>query len=212
VRAHFAGVDGALYSLAEALNERGLTSSGISLGWEIRRREGSWNKRLLRIIYPFPYENIIVAEAKDQGVDPFLAAGLIRQESMFKPTARSGAGAMGLMQVMPATGRILAKSLKIRKFTTPMLETPEVNVRIGMAYLKDQLSTWNNEPARFLAAYNAGPSRVERWQAFPEWGDDELFTERIPYDETRDYVKIVQHNARMYKALYGSGESGATAD
>ena len=120
---------------------------------------------------------------------------------------------MGLMQVMPATGKILAKSLKIRKFTPAMLETAEVNIHIGMAYLKDQLSTWNNKPARFLAAYNAGPTRVDRWSAFPEWTDDELFTERIPYEETRDYVKIVQHNARMYEALYGAGDvTAATPD
>jgi soluble lytic murein transglycosylase len=202
VRNHFASQEHASYSLAEALNARGFTSAGISVGWEIYRREGIWNKRLLRIIYPFPYKNIIVAEARERHIDPYFAAGLIRQESTFNPKARSGVGAMGLMQVMPATGRILAKSLKIRKFTPAMLETPEVNVHIGMAYLRDQLSTWNNHPARVLAAYNAGPTRVDRWRQFPEWGNDDLFTERIPYEETRDYVKIVQHNARMYKALY----------
>ncbi|MEO5509153.1 MAG: transglycosylase SLT domain-containing protein [Longimicrobiales bacterium] len=205
-RTHFTGISNALYPFAEALNKRGFASSGIALGWDIRRRDGSWNKRLLRIIYPFPYQNLIVAEARDRGVDPYLAAGLIRQESMFNPRARSGAGAMGLMQVMPATGKILAKSLNIRKFQPVMLETPEVNIHIGMAYLKDQLSTWSNKPARFLAAYNAGPTRVERWRAFPEWSNDELFTERIPYEETRDYVKIVQHNARMYEALYGAAQ------
>ena len=212
-RTHFAAINGASYSLAEALNARGFTSSGIALGWDIFRREGMWNKRLLRIIYPFPFQNIIVAEARDRGVDPFFAAGLIRQESMFNPRARSGVGAMGLMQVMPATGKILAKSMKIRKFKPEMLETPEINVHMGMAYLKDQLSTWGNRPARTLAAYNAGPTRVARWRNFPEWGDDELFTERIPFEETRDYVKIVQHNARMYKALYGSDPSQpATTD
>jgi soluble lytic murein transglycosylase len=79
-----------------------------------------------------------------------------------------------------------------------------------MAYLKDQLDTWDNRPARVLAAYNAGPSRVERWREFPEWRDDELFMERIPYEETRDYVKIVQHNARMYEALYGTERGPAT--
>jgi soluble lytic murein transglycosylase len=209
-RTHFASLPAASYTLAEALNARGFTAAGIALGWDIYRREGTWNKRLLRIIYPFPFEKIIKAEARDRGVDPFFAAGLIRQESLFNPKARSGAGAMGLMQVMPATAKILAKGMKIRKFKTAMLETPEVNIHIGMAYLKDQLSTWSNRPARTLAAYNAGPTRVNRWSAFPEWGNDELFTERIPFEETRDYVKVVQHNARMYRALYGDAKPAVT--
>jgi soluble lytic murein transglycosylase len=210
-RNHFAALKDASYSLAEALNARGFTAAGISVGWAIYRREGIWNKRLLKIIYPFPYQNIIVAEARERGVDPYFAAGLIRQESTFNPKARSGVGAMGLMQVMPNTGKILAKSLKIRKFKPAMLETPEVNVHIGMAYLKDQLTSWGGRPARVLAAYNAGPTRVQRWSKFPEWSNDDLFTERIPYEETRDYVKIVQHNARMYKALYAPAPSADAA-
>ena len=208
-RNHFASVPAASYSLAEELNARGFTSSGIALGWDIYRRDGRWNERLLRIIYPFPYQKIIVAEARERGVSPYLAAGLIRQESMFNPRATSGAGAMGLMQVMPATGKTLATALRIRKFSTPLLYSPDVNIRLGMAYLADQLRTWNNRPARVLAAYNAGPTRVERWSQFPEWKDDGLFTERIPYTETRDYVKIVQQNARMYEALYGSSPVSA---
>lgn len=208
-RTYFASVPAASYSLAEALNERGFTSNGITLGWDIYRREGAWNGRLLRIIYPFPYQKVIVAEARERGVDPYLAAGLIRQESMFNPRATSGAGAMGLMQVMPATGKTLATALKVRKFSPPLLYTPDVNIRLGMAYLADQLRTWNNRPARVLAAYNAGPTRVQRWSQFPEWSDDGLFTERIPYTETRDYVKIVQQNARMYEALYGPDALGS---
>ena len=210
-RAHFGSINSALYSFAEALNARGFTSAGITLGWDIRRREGVWNTRLLRIIYPFPYQNIIVAEAKERGVDPYLAAGLIRQESMFNPNAVSGAGAVGLMQVMPATGKILARTLKVRRFTASMLKSPEVNIHIGMAYLADQLRTWDQRPARVLAAYNAGPTRVDRWSQFPEWGNDELFTERIPFTETRDYVKIVQHNAQMYEALYSKPISSTDA-
>lgn len=203
-RRHFAQWDGALYSLAEGLNQRGYTSAGVSLGWELQRREGGWNVRLLRIVYPFPYRPIILAEAAERKVDPFLAAGLIRQESMFNPRARSGAGALGLMQVMPATGAALAKSAGIRNFKPEMLRQPDVNVHLGMRFLADQLRTWNGRVVPVLAAYNAGPARVQRWRSFPEWGRDELFAERIPYDETRDYVKIVQYNAAMYRALYGS--------
>ena len=203
-RRHFAQWDGAVYSLAEGLIQRGFTSTGISMAWDLYRREGAWNLRLLRILYPFPYQQIILAEAAERNVDPFLAAGLIRQESMFNPRAVSGAGAIGLMQVMPATGRALARQLSVRRFRSDLLKRPDVNIHLGMAFLADQLHTWNGRVAPVLAAYNAGPSRVERWRNFPEWGRDELFTERIPYQETRDYVRIVQRNAAMYRALYAN--------
>jgi soluble lytic murein transglycosylase len=203
VRRHMASFDGALYSLAEALNDRGFTGPGIALGWDIQRREGAWNTRLLRIVYPFPFRNIITAEARDRNVDPFLAAALIRQESMFNPRARSPVGALGLMQVMPATGNTLARTLGIKGFKPEMLTQPELNVHFGMAYLADQLRTYGNRLDAVLAAYNAGPSRVTRWRRFPEWNDRLLFAERIPFDETRDYVRIVQNNRRIYAALYG---------
>lgn len=202
VRRHFGAFDGALYDLAEALNERGFTTQGIGLGWDIYRREGAWNMRLLRIVYPFPFQNFVIAEARERGVDPFLAAALIRQESMFNPRARSPVGALGLMQVMPATGKTLARQLGITRFRDDLLTQPELNVHFGMAYLADQLSSYGDRLDAVLAAYNAGPTRVARWQDFPEYEDRLLFAERIPYDETRDYVRIVQNNRRIYEALY----------
>jgi len=203
-RRHFAPWDGALYALAEGLIERGFTRTGIAMGWDLYRREGAWNIRLLRIIYPFPYQQMILAEADERNVDPFLAAGIIRQESMFDPHAVSAAGAIGLMQLMPATARALASTLAVRKFQPGLLERPDVNLHLGMAFLADQLHTWNARVVPVLAAYNAGPARVARWRALPEWGRDELFTERIPYQETRDYVKTVQRNAALYRALYAT--------
>ena len=203
VRRHFAAFDGALYTLAEELNERGFTTQGIGLGWDIYRREGAWNLRLLRIVYPFPFRNIVIAEARDRDVDPFLAAALIRQESMFNPRARSPVGALGLMQVMPATGRTLARRLGVTRFDEDLLLQPELNIHFGMAYLADQLASYGDRLDAVLAAYNAGPTRVSRWRKFPEYQDRLLFAERIPYDETRDYVRIVQNNRRIYAALYG---------
>ncbi|MGH7505124.1 MAG: transglycosylase SLT domain-containing protein, partial [Longimicrobiales bacterium] len=210
-RRRFADSDATVYELAEALNARGLTTTGIGLGWDLYRREGGWNERLLRIVYPFPYREIIVAEARERGVDPFLAAGIIRQESMFNAHAISPAGAIGLMQVMPATGRILARSLDVKEFTDELLEKPEFNVTLGMNYLADQLAEYDDRLPVVLSAYNAGPTRVTRWrELFPEFEDDELFSERIPFEETREYVKIVQHNRRMYEALYGAVIGKAT--
>src|SRR5690606_18901915 len=92
-----------LYSLAEAMHERRETYDGIMLGRAIQRSTNAWNERLLRIVYPFPFRDEIVAEARRRGLDPNFVAGLIRQESMFQPAVRSSAGAIGLMQLMPAT-------------------------------------------------------------------------------------------------------------
>jgi soluble lytic murein transglycosylase len=210
VRSRFAGHDAALYALAEALNARGYTTIGIGIGWDLFRRADRWNERLLRIIYPFPYRDIVLAEAARRDVDPFLAAGLIRQESMFSARAVSPAGAIGLMQVMPETGEILARELDVRSFSPELLKKPEFNVTLGMRYLADQLDAYDGRLPVVLSAYNAGPTRVARWRTiFPEFPDDELFSERIPFEETRDYVKIVQQNRRMYRALYGEPTAAA---
>jgi soluble lytic murein transglycosylase len=207
VRRHFERFDGALYDLAEALNERGFTSAGVTLGRAIQRREGAWNVRLLRIVYPFPYRSIIMAEARERDIDPFLVAALIRQESMFNAQARSPVGAIGLMQVMPRTGTAIARTLRIPRFQTDMLTQPELNIVFGTTYLAEQLRTWSDRVDAVLAAYNAGPGRVARWQRFPEFHDRALFAERIPFDETRNYVRIVQNNRRIYAAIYGAADT-----
>ena len=202
LRQRFSASRPALYALAEALNQRDFTVTAIEIGWQLFRGNG-WDDRLLRIIYPFPFRNIIVAEARERGVDPFIAAGLIRQESMFNAQAVSATGAIGLMQVMPATGQALARQLGVHRFDTDMLKHAEYNAHLGMKYLSDQLGSFDGRLPAVLAAYNAGPHRVRSWREFPEFADDEQFAERIPFAETRDYVKVVQNNARIYRALYG---------
>jgi soluble lytic murein transglycosylase len=203
LRHQYRSNDAALYTLAEALNQRGITSAGIAIGWELHRRNGGWNDRLARIIYPFPFRDLIEQEAERRSVDTFLAAGLIRQESMFHAGAVSPAGAIGLMQVMPETGRQIAANLGFDRFSAAMLTRPEINVQLGMTYLADLLRSHPDRIDAALAGYNAGPHRVDRWRQFPEWNDPHLFAERIPFAETRGYVKIVQTNARIYHALYG---------
>ena len=205
-RGAFGSDAASMYALAEALNERGFTSDGISIGWELRRRE-PWNLRLLRIVYPFPFREAIVARAERHGINPYLAAGLIRQESLFNPRAVSPAGAVGLMQVMPPTGARIARRLGM-PFDPAQLRDPEVNITLGMQFLADMIDEYDGRLDAVLAAYNAGPARVDRWQQFPEWQHSELFGERIPYEETRDYVKIVQQNARLYEALYSPSATG----
>jgi soluble lytic murein transglycosylase len=191
-----------LYALGDALHQRVLPAAGVRVGRALQRQEGSWNEATLRLVYPFPYRTAIEREAARQGVDPFLVAGLIRQESGFQPAARSPAGALGLMQIMPATGTSLARELGIANFRTQRLTEPDLNIRMGTRYLATMLNRHGGRVTDALVAYNAGPTRINRWREFPEHGDTELFTERIPFTETRDYVRIVQTNAAIYRALY----------
>jgi soluble lytic murein transglycosylase len=202
VRSDVAGETAAEYALAEALNERGYTLSAINLGWELYRRDRKWNRRLLRIIYPFPYRGMVIPESRERDVDPYLVAGLIRRESAFDPAVTSGAGAIGLMQIMPPTGRTLARSEGPPGFEPALLKQPEVNVHLGTRYLRTMLERFDNRLPLVLSAYNAGPTRAERWKGLPEARDPELFIERIPYSETREYVRKVLLHRALYQALY----------
>jgi soluble lytic murein transglycosylase len=205
LRRHFADRPAALYTVAESYIERGQIFAGIRLGRELQREAGAWNARLLRIVYPFPHQQLIEAESRKRGIDPYLVAGLIRQESMFNANAVSGAGAVGLMQVMPATGRALARRAGIRNFDVNRLKGPDLNVQLGTMFFADLLNQYDGRLVDVLAAYNAGPGRLARWRSLEEYRESELFAERIPYAETRDYVKVVQQNARIYAAIYGPG-------
>ena len=194
-----AGNKAALYSIAEELNENGHASAGIATGRELLQKGESWNARLLRIMFPMPYQEIIRREARDRGLDPFFVTALMRQESRFNHRAVSGAGAIGLMQVMPATGRQLGGG----QVTRERLMDPEVNIRLGTKFLADLMAIYDAREDAVLVAYNAGPTRMDRWQDFPEFRSPDLFVERIPFEETRDYVKVIRVNTTIYRALYG---------
>jgi soluble lytic murein transglycosylase len=200
-----AGTDARLlYPLAEALVERGYSIRGIRLGLAMQQRGEPENARLLRIVYPFPYRAMISAEASERGLDPYLTAALVRQESMFEARIASPAGARGLMQIMPETGRPLARAAGIDGWDAELLYQPEINAHLGTRYLAEQMQSYDGSLPSVFSAYNAGPQRVTQWKRFPEYArDDELFTERIPFRETRDYVKILIRNRAIYRALYG---------
>lgn len=191
------------YALAEALADRGFSRHAIRIGLSLQV-SGAPNQRLLRILYPFPYRTLIIEEAHDRGLDPFMVAALIRQESMFEVRITSHVGARGLMQIMPLTGTRLADAVGIQPWETEMLYHPEINVHLGTRYLAQHWERFDEALPSVFSAYNAGAHRVEWWSAFPEYGDDELFTERIPFRETRDYVKILTRNYAIYAGLYGS--------
>jgi soluble lytic murein transglycosylase len=107
------------------------------------------------------------------------------------------------MQVMPATGEGLARGAGIEGWDAELLYQPEINTHLGTRFLAGQMRAFDGSLPSVFAAYNAGPNRLPRWRRFPEHADEELFTERIPYRETRDYVKILTRNIALYRGLYG---------
>ena len=197
--------------LAVALNEAGRTLDGIRLGLELRQNGRSWDITMVRVVYPFPYRQLVTSRARELGLDPYLLAGLIRQESAFVPAIVSTAGAIGLTQVMPATGRQLAGVVGPRGFRTEMLETAELNVHLGTRFLSELFSRYDGDIPLILSAYNAGPTRANRWRRLPEAEDPHRFTERIPFAETRGYVKNVTRNRALYRWLYGEADGGPGA-
>jgi soluble lytic murein transglycosylase len=109
------------------------------------------------------------------------------------------------MQIMPATGARLAEAAGIEPWDPEMLYHPEINVHLGTRYLAQHIANYDGALPPVFSAYNAGSHRVGWWSEYPEYGNDELFTERIPFAETRDYVKILTRNHAVYRGLYGEG-------
>ncbi len=163
------------------------------------------------LFYPLGYWDQIVRYSGERGLDPYLVAALIRQESTFNPGVRSHAGARGLMQILPSTGRLLARQEKLR-YDISDLYDPEINIRYGTRYLKDVLGSFGGRVDYALASYNAGPHRVKRWTGMDLTIPSEVFIEEIPFDETRDYVKLVLRNEMLYRRLYGGAEATAPAE
>jgi len=114
------------------------------------------------------------------------------------------------MQILPPTGRDLARRDGLKGFTASMLTDPAVNIRLGTLFMADLLQRHDGRLQYALAAYNAGPSRVSQWLRSPEPADPDLFAEQIPFAETRDYVRLVQQNARIYSALYGPDDEDSS--
>jgi len=161
---------------------------------------------ILKIIYPLDYWPLIREQSAANGLDPFLVAALICQESTFDKDIRSGANAYGLMQIVPATGRRYARKLGIRNFTTRRLTEADVNVRIGTRYFADLLAQFGT-PHVALAGYNAGESRPIKWTAErPNLPQDE-FIDDIPFAETQAYVRRILGSVDDYRRLYGGASA-----
>ena len=157
---------------------------------------------ILQVIFPLTYWDSIRKHSEARGLDPYLVAALIAQESTFDPKVRSAANAWGLMQIVPATGRRLARTLNIRGFTTSKLTDAETNIRMGTLYFS-QLARQFGGTHYALASYNAGESRVVRWKSERPGLDEDEFIDDIPFPETQNYVKRILGTAEDYRRLYG---------
>jgi soluble lytic murein transglycosylase len=155
------------------------------------------------MLFPLPWRDLIERYSKSHALDPFLVAGLIRQESEFNPGAVSSARARGLMQIMLPTGRRLARTAGLPPVTVQQLYRPETSLRLGTLHLKKVIDQYNGRLELALAGYNAGEHRVDRWLGLYPSEDPAEFVENIPFTETRNYVQSVLRNAYIYRKIYG---------
>ncbi len=195
----------ALMATGAALVRAGEPARAVTLGWRlVGRSDSAWrDPRVMRMVYPLLYGDTLVSAARAKGLDPALVAALVRQESAYNPRAVSVAGARGLMQIMPVVGRSLAQARGLGRWDPEMLDEPGINLTLGVAHFATFLSQQDGNVVRTLAAYNAGPSRVVTWSAKRGVDDPEVFVERIPFAETRDYVRAIMRGRDAYAALYG---------
>jgi soluble lytic murein transglycosylase len=153
-------------------------------------------------MYPIKYEAEIVKAAKHFEVDPHLVLAIIRSESAFDPSTVSKKGAVGLMQVMPDTAEWVIGQAGFQTPANRSLQDPTLNINIGTWYLSYLLQSFDNNLVQALAAYNAGPGKVNSWLARRQWNGTVEDIEHIPFGETRHYVQRVLYYHERYKKIY----------
>ncbi|MDB5050497.1 MAG: Lytic transglycosylase catalytic [Fibrobacteres bacterium] len=203
-----------LYTTARMFKNRQLWRESYKLGLQLSYKiaPDKWGeapKEVLRLIFPRPYEGLVQKYAAKRSLDPAFVYALMRQESGFDRDIKSGAGAIGLMQLMPATGKIVAKKEKWQRFDPYSLTEAEVNISLGTAYLRDLHKDYRGNHYWVLANYNAGPEPTKRWQGLATGATGvekplESTIEDISYWETRDYVKKVMGNYWTYRILWNN--------
>jgi soluble lytic murein transglycosylase len=155
-----------------------------------------------QLVFPRPYWTQLKQDAENNGLDPYLVAALIRQESEFNPGAVSRANAYGLMQLLPSTGKQLAKQQGEKHFATSELLDPATNLRLGTLDLRKSIDRYSGQVEYALAAYNAGDVPIRQWIAVNNYKDIPEWVESIPYTETREYVQSIMRNREVYRAVY----------
>jgi soluble lytic murein transglycosylase len=160
-------------------------------------------RTFLQVLFPRSYWQTLKQDSQANGLDPYLVASLIRQESEFNPGAISHANAYGLMQILPSVGKNLAKETKLRPFSAARLLEPEANIKLGTRYFREMVDS-NGGIEYALAAYNAGSNRVSDWRAAGQFRDVAEWVESIPFTETREYVQAIVRNQAVYKKIYAN--------
>ncbi len=155
-------------------------------------------------LFPRPWWDSLRSYSQENGLDPYLVASLIRQESEFNPSAISHANAYGLMQLLPRTGKGEAKKEGLHHYSTDSLLDPTTNIELGTHYFRQMVDEFGGQVEYALAAYNAGAERVADWRSSGTYRDVDEFVESIPFTETREYVQAIVRNAEVYKKVYGT--------
>ena len=157
---------------------------------------------LYRLLYPLYYVDLLQKHTTTYEIDPLFVAAMIREESRYNADIVSYAGAIGLMQIMPANGPEFSKRLKIPQFNTKMLYDPDINIQMGSWYMKSLMDQFDNNHALVAGAYNGGPGRMRRWIAAKQIPDLDEFIEDIGIDQTRRHIKKVIDSYIIYQQLY----------
>ncbi len=166
-----------------------------------------------RILFPEQYWSTIQAEASANGLDPYMVASLIRQESEFNPRVVSYANAYGLMQLLPSTGRQMAQKTGMGShLDANALLDPQINIKLGCAYLKQTLDRYSGQQEYAFASYNAGEARVDDWKSASDYTGIDEWVESIPFTETRDYVQAIMRNEQIYRELDHAAKTRASTD
>ncbi len=152
----------------------------------------------LNIRFPLGYNETVLKEASRRSIDPAWVYAVVRQESAMMPFVRSHVGALGLMQVMPQTGKEIARQLQLSHYDTRQLLKPKTNIHFGSYYLRQALKEFNENPVLATAAYNAGPHRIRKWTPSQGEVDADIWVDTIPFDETREYVRRVMAYSVFY--------------
>ncbi|MEQ1526534.1 MAG: transglycosylase SLT domain-containing protein [Gallionella sp.] len=165
--------------------------------------EKTVNQHDFSMRYLAPYRDALQEHIRENNLDEAWVFGLMRQESRFVTRARSNVGAAGLMQIMPATARWVARKLGLKSYRNELIHQMDTNMRLGTYYMKTVLAQFDDSPVLASAAYNAGPSRARQWRGSQPL-EGAIYAESIPFDETRDYVKKVMSNTLYYAYQFGA--------
>ncbi|MEA2381256.1 MAG: soluble lytic murein transglycosylase [Solirubrobacteraceae bacterium] len=182
--------------IAAVLGAALVAGLAVALSWP------SFHHAVREIALPLRHEDIIRQQARDKGLSPALIAAVIYAESHFRDGQTSAAGAQGLMQITPATARMIARKSGGVAFTVRDLGTPQVNIAYGAWYLRYLMGRYAGNETFALAAYNGGEGNVDRWIAAAEQRNEALTISAIPFSETRTYVQRVRDAERQYRGSY----------